>query len=134
MVEIAQKWEGRGDVLQPPLPLAFPPFQGKKIQPGIFFCEIAHYEFFYVSSVRCIFGVMYMHFWYAMHRHLWGCFVVCWNNYYCAMHLWCNVSWSWVHALSAKLHRIATAINMHKSAIYMTQQIEESFGTSERER
>ena len=28
-----------------------------------------------VSSVRCIFGVMYMHFWYAMHRHLWWCLV-----------------------------------------------------------
>ena len=23
------------------------------------------------SSVRCIFGVMYMHYWYAMHRDLW---------------------------------------------------------------
>ena len=30
--------------------------------------------------------------------------------------------------------RIATAINMHKSAMYMTQQIEESFDTSEREK
>ena len=37
-----------------------------------------------------------MHFWYAMHRHLWGCFIVCWNDYYCAMHLWCIVPWYWV--------------------------------------
>ena len=26
-------------------------------------------------TVHCIFGVMYMHFWYAMHRQLWWCLV-----------------------------------------------------------
>ena len=28
-----------------------------------------------VSSVHCIFCVIYMHFCYAMHRHLWWCLV-----------------------------------------------------------
>ena len=28
-----------------------------------------------ISSVRCIFVVMYMHFWYAMHGQLWWCLV-----------------------------------------------------------
>ena len=46
-----------------------------------------------VSLVRCIFGVMYMHFWYAMHASL---VVPRWCDYYCAMHLWCIVSWPWV--------------------------------------
>ena len=27
------------------------------------------------NNVLVVFGVMYMHFWYAMHRHLWWCLV-----------------------------------------------------------
>ena len=47
-----------------------------------------------VSSVRSIFGVMYMHFWYAMHRHLWWCLVGAITIVQCIF--WCIVSWSWV--------------------------------------
>ena len=46
--------------------------------------------------MRCIFGVMYMHFWYAMQRHLWWCLVGAIAIVHCAMHLWSIVSWSWV--------------------------------------
>ena len=48
------------------------------------------------SSVHCISGVMYMHFWYAMQRHLWWCLVGAIAIVHCAMHLWSIVSWSWV--------------------------------------
>ena len=71
-----------------------------------------------VSSVRCIFGVMYMHFWYAMHRHLWWCLVGAitivqriFGTLF--LGLGCNtflVLCLWFYALSAISRRPATAV------------------------
>ena len=71
-----------------------------------------------VSSVRCIFGVMYMHFWYAMHRHLWWCLVGAITIVQCMfgalfLGLGCNmflVVRLWCYALSAISRRLATAV------------------------
>ena len=71
-----------------------------------------------VSSVRCIFGVMYMHFWYAMHRHLWWCLVGAITIVQCIfgalfLGLGCNiflVLLLWCYALSATSRRLATAV------------------------
>ena len=61
----------------------------------------------------CIFGMLCIGI-FGVHNR--------WCDYYCAMHLWCIVSWSWVqyifgieslvlwYALSAILHRLATAV------------------------
>ena len=71
-----------------------------------------------VSSVRCIFGVMYMHFWYAMHRHLWWCLVGAITIVQCILGalflgLACNIFLVlrlWCYALSASSRRLATAV------------------------
>ena len=69
-------------------------------------------------AVHCIFGVMYMHFWYAMHRQLWWClfgvitivqcifgalFLGIGCNIFLVLHLWC-------YALSAISRWLATAV------------------------
>ena len=71
-----------------------------------------------VSSVRCIFGVMYMHFWYAMHRHLWWCLIGAITIVQCIfdalfLGIGCNtflVLRLWCYALSATSRRLATAV------------------------
>ena len=73
-------------------------------------------------TVHCIFGVMYMHFWYAMHRQLWWCLVgvITINIIYIVqcifgalfLGLGCNIFLVlrlWCYALSAILRRLATA-------------------------
>ena len=73
------------------------------------------------SSVHCIFGVMYMHFWYAMaamHRHVWWCLVgaiTIVQCIFCALFLGlgCNIFLVlrfWCYALSAISLRLATAV------------------------
>ena len=71
-----------------------------------------------VSSVRCIFGVMYMHFWYAMHRQLCWCLVGVITIVQCIfgalfLGLGCNIFLVlrlWCYALSAISRRLATAV------------------------
>ena len=71
-----------------------------------------------VSSVRYIFGVMYMHVWYAMHRHLWWCLIGEITIVQCIFGalfrgLGCNtflVLRLWCYALSAISRRLATAV------------------------
>ena len=71
-----------------------------------------------VSSVRCIFGVMYMHFWYAMHRHLWWCLVGAITILQCIfgalfLGLGCNIFLEfrlWCYVLSATSRRLAIAV------------------------
>ena len=62
---------------------------------------VAIFLWCYVSLVHCIFGVMYMHFWYAMQRHLWWCLVGAITSVQCvfgalflvlgAIHFWCCI-------------------------------------------
>ena len=71
-----------------------------------------------VSLVRCIFGVMCMHFWYAMHRHLWWCLVGVITIVQCIfgalfLGLGCNIFLVlrlWCYALPAIWRRLATAV------------------------
>ena len=71
-----------------------------------------------VSSVHCIFGVMYMHFWYAMHRQLCWCLVGVITIVQCIfgalfLGLGCNIFLVlrlWCYALSAISRRLATAV------------------------
>ena len=71
-----------------------------------------------VSSLHCIFGVMYMHFWYAMHRQLCWCLVGVITIVQCIfgalfLGLGCNIFLVlrlWCYALSAILRRLATAV------------------------
>ena len=61
---------------------------------------------------------MYMHFWYAMHRHLWWCLVGAISIVQCIfgalfLGLGCNIFLMlrlWCYALSAKSRRLATAM------------------------
>ena len=69
-------------------------------------------------TVHCIFGVMYMHFWYAMHRQLWWCLVGVITIVQCIfgalfLGLGCNIFLVvrlWCYALSAISRRLATAV------------------------
>ena len=71
-----------------------------------------------VSSLHCIFGVMYMHFWYAMHRQLCWCLVGVITIVQCIfgalfLGLGCNIFLVlrlWCYALSAISRRLATAV------------------------
>ena len=76
--------------------------------------------FFGVLYLRCVayFGVMYMHFWYAMHRHLWWCLIGAITIVQCIfgalfLGLGCNIFLVlrlWCYALSAISRRLATAV------------------------
>ena len=69
-------------------------------------------------TVHCIFGVMYMHFWYAMHRQLWWCLVGVITIVQCIfgalfLGLGCNIFLVlrlWCYALSAISCRLATTV------------------------
>ena len=71
-----------------------------------------------VSSLHCIFGVMYMHFWYAMHRQLCWCLVGVITIVQCIfgalfLGLGCNIFLVlrlWYYAMSAISRRLATAV------------------------
>ena len=70
------------------------------------------------QTVHCIFGVMYMHFWYAMHRQLCWCLVGVITIVQCIfgalfLGLGCNIFLVlrlWCYALSAISRRLATAV------------------------
>ena len=80
-----------------------------------------------VSSVHCIFGVMYMHLWYAMHRQLWWCLVgvitivqcifgalslgLGFNIFFFVLRLWC-------YALSCQLCRAGLLLQWRIYFIY----------------
>ena len=71
-----------------------------------------------VSSLHCIFGGMYIHFWYAMHRQLCWCLVGVITIVQCIfgalfLGLGCNIFLVlrlWYYALSAISRRLATAV------------------------
>ena len=77
--------------------------------------------------MHCIFGVMYMHFWYAMHRHLWWCLVGVITIVQCIfgalfLGLGCNIFLVlrlWCYALSAISRRLATAVAHLLYCIYI---------------
>ena len=78
-----------------------------------------------ISLVYCIFSVLhpwccilYMHFWYAMHSHLWWCLVGAITIVQCIfgasfLGIGCNLFFVlrlWCYALSAISRRLATAV------------------------
>ena len=81
---------------------------------------VAIYLWCNVSSVHCIFGVIYMHmhFWCAMHRQLWWCLVGVITIVQCIfgalfLGLGCNIFLVlrlWCYAFSAISRRLATAV------------------------
>ena len=77
-----------------------------------------------VSSLHCIFGVMYMHFWYAMHRQLCWCLVGVITIVQCIfgalfLGLGCNIFLCCVFgAMHCQLHRAGLLPQWHIFFIY----------------